>query len=143
MGGPRIIIIRCASSARSSFRSELRYVSPGQTTIDIGILLTGHALYRPDCPALKVGGSQFTFAELYRQVNKLANALLAAGLTKGDKVSTIMTNRLELVLIYWAAAKTGLVIVPISTLLQEAGLKSLLKDSNSAMIFADASFIDV
>ena len=118
-------------------------MSPGETTIDIGILLTGHARYRPDCPALKVGGSQFTFAELNRQVNKLANALLAAGLTKGDKVSTIMTNRLELVFIYWAAAKTGLVIVPGSTLMQEAGLKSLLNDSNRAMVFADASFIDV
>jgi len=73
-------------------------------------------------------------------VNQLANALLAAGITKGDKVSTVMTNRLELVLMYWAAAKTGIVIVPVSTLLQDSGLKGLLTDSDSLMVIADASF---
>jgi acyl-CoA synthetase (AMP-forming)/AMP-acid ligase II len=66
--------------------------------------------------------------------------LLAAGIAKGDKVSTVMTNRLELVLMYWAAAKTGIVIVPVSTLLQDAGLKGLLTDSDSLMVIADASF---
>ena len=87
--------------------------------VDIGTLLPAHARYRPDFPALHVGGIEYTFAELNREVNRLANALLAAGLVKGDKVSTVMTNRLELVLMYWAAAKTGIVIVPVSTLLQD------------------------
>ena len=52
----------------------------------------------------------------------------------------MMTNRLELVLMYWAAAKTGIVIVPMSTMLQAAGLKPLLSDSDSLMIIADVSF---
>ncbi len=51
-----------------------------------------------------------------------------------------MTNRLELVLMYWACAKTGIVIVPVSTLLQDAGLRGLLSDSDSIMVIADASF---
>ncbi len=75
-------------------------------------------------------------------VNRLANALLAAGIAKGDKVSTVMTNRLELVLMYWAAAKTGIVIVPVSTLLQDAGLRGLLADSDSVMVIADESFAE-
>ena len=41
---------------------------------------------------------------------------------------------------YWAAAKTGIVIVPVSTLLQGAGLKQLLTDLDSSMVIADASF---
>jgi long-chain acyl-CoA synthetase len=73
----------------------------------------------------------------------LANALLAAGMVKGDKVSTVMTNRLELVLMYWAAAKTGIVIVPVSTMLQDSGLRGLLSDSDSIMVIADASFADL
>ena len=75
-------------------------------------------------------------------MNRLANALLAAGIAKGDKVSTVMTNRLELVLMYWAAAKTGIVIVPVSTLLQDAGLRGLLADSDSVMVIADESFAE-
>ncbi len=90
-----------------------------------------------------MAGAEYTFAELNALVNRLANALLAAGITKGDKVATVMTNRLELVLMYWAAAKTGIVIVPVSTLLQDAGLKGLLADSDSLMVIADTSFADV
>jgi acyl-CoA synthetase (AMP-forming)/AMP-acid ligase II len=71
--------------------------------------LPEHARYRPDLPALKVSASECTFAQLNAQVNRLANAMLATGIAKGDKVSTLMTNRQELVLMYWAAAKTGIV----------------------------------
>jgi acyl-CoA synthetase (AMP-forming)/AMP-acid ligase II len=41
---------------------------------------------------------------------------------------------------YWAAAKTGIVIVPASPLLQEGGLATLLKDSDTVLVLADASF---
>jgi long-chain acyl-CoA synthetase len=43
---------------------------------------------------------------------------------------------------YWAAAKTGIVIVPASPLLQEAGLATLLHDSDTVMVLAHASFAD-
>ena len=102
--------------------------------------MPGHARYRPHRTALTIAETEYTFAELNALVNQLANALLAAGLVKGDKVSTVLTNRLELVLMYWAAAKTGIVIVPVSTLLQAEGLKRLLSDSDSVMVIADASF---
>lgn len=108
--------------------------------MNIGTLLPGHARYKPDHTALRVAETDYTFTQLNAKVNELANALLRAGLQKGDKVSTVMTNRLELVLMYWAAAKTGIVIVPVSTLLQGAGLKQLLTDSDSLMVIADASF---
>ncbi|MEM7404763.1 MAG: AMP-binding protein [Pseudomonadota bacterium] len=112
------------------------------TPINIGTLLPAHARYRPHEPALTVAGVDWSFAELNARVNQLANALLAAGIAKGEKVSTVMTNRLELVLMYWAAARTGIVIVPVSTLLQDAGLRSLLVDSDTVMVIADASFAD-
>ena len=85
--------------------------------MNIGTLLTAHARYRSSIPALKVSGSEYTFAELNLLVNQLANALLSAGLVKGDKVSTVMKTRLELVLKFWAAAKTGIVIFSVSRLL--------------------------
>jgi len=122
---------------------EIHHSSNQEQIIDIGTLLPGHARYRPNVPALKVSGIEYSFVELNAQVNRLANALLVAGLVKGDKVSTVMTNRLELVLMYWAAAKTGIVIVPVSTLLQDAGLRGLLEDSDSVMVIADVSFADV
>ena len=44
---------------------------------------------------------------------------------------------------YWAAAKTGIVIVPVSTLMQDAGLRGLLSDSDSVMVIADATFAEL
>ncbi|MEM7404760.1 MAG: AMP-binding protein [Pseudomonadota bacterium] len=113
-----------------------------EKVINIGMLLPAHARYQPRAVGLKVRGIEYSFAELDARVNQLANALLAAGLVKGDKVSTIMTNRLEFVLMYWAAAKTGIVIVPVSTLLQDAGLKVLLADSDTTMVIADTAFAE-
>ena len=44
---------------------------------------------------------------------------------------------------YWAGAKTGIVIVPASTLLKGSGLATLLRDSDTNLVIADPSFSDV
>ncbi|MBL6958177.1 MAG: acyl--CoA ligase [Rhodospirillales bacterium] len=107
--------------------------------MNIGSLPTRHARYRPDHTALVFGGLRLSYKELNGHINRLANGLLAAGLQKGDKFATVLPNRLELMLAYWAAAKTGLVIVPASTLLQPSGLKTLLNSSDAALVLADAT----
>ncbi len=111
--------------------------------MDIGVLLPNHARYRPDHPAFVCGNKRFTYKAFNAYVNKLANALLNCGLTKGDKFATILPNCTQLMAAYWAAAKTGLVIVPASTMLNERGLSTLLRDSDTSLVIADASFADV
>ncbi len=110
--------------------------------MNIGALLPRHARYRGDHIALVVSGRQLTYRQLNAEVNRLANALLAAGLGKGDKFTTILPNCLELMVAYWAAAKTGIVIVPASPLLQDAGLATLMTDSDTVLVIGDASFAD-
>jgi len=110
--------------------------------MNIGSLLTRHARYRGHHTALVVGQHRLTYRELNTRVNALANAILYAGLGKGDKVATVLPNCLELMVAYWAAAKTGVAIVPLSPLLQDAGLATLLTDSDSALVIGDASFAD-
>ena len=111
--------------------------------MDIGSLLPHHARYRPDHPAFVCGEERFTYKMFNAYVNKLANGLLAKGLVKGDKFATVLPNCTQLMAAYWAAAKTGMVIVPSSTMLNESGLLTLLKNSDSALVLADASFAGV
>ncbi|TKB25599.1 AMP-dependent synthetase [Desulfopila sp. IMCC35006] len=111
--------------------------------MNIGGLLPHHARYRPDHPAFVCGEERFTYKMFNGYVNKLANALLASGLVKGDKFATVLPNCTQLMAAYWAAAKTGLVIVPSSTMLNESGLFTLLKNSDTALVLADASFAGV
>ncbi|MDJ0957160.1 MAG: AMP-binding protein [Arenicellales bacterium] len=111
--------------------------------IDIGTLLSRHARYRPDHLALVVGENRLSFAQFNSRVNRLANALIAAGLSKGDKVATVLPNCVELMTVYWAGAKTGIVVVPASTLLKDSGLATLLQDSDTNLVIADQSFSGV
>jgi long-chain acyl-CoA synthetase len=110
--------------------------------VNLGTLLPRHARYRPDHTAVVFGDERLTYLELSHRVNRLSNALLGAGLAKGDKVATLLPNSLELFEIYWAAAATGIVVVPLSPLLRGKGLVSLLKDADTAMVIADASFAE-
>jgi acyl-CoA synthetase (AMP-forming)/AMP-acid ligase II len=102
--------------------------------MNIGTLLPRHARYRPDHLALVVGRERLTFRQVNARVNQLANALLGEGLRKGDKLATILPNCIEQLFVYLAAAKTGIVVVPLSPLLQESGLVSLLNNSDSVMV---------
>jgi acyl-CoA synthetase (AMP-forming)/AMP-acid ligase II len=111
--------------------------------MNIGSLLPHHARYRPDHPAFVCEEERFTYRTFNAYVNQLANALLARGLTKGDKFATVLPNCTQLMAAYWAAAKTGLVIVPSSTMLNQGGLATLLKSSDTALVIADAAFADI
>ncbi len=114
--------------------------SPYLINMNIGSLLQRHALFRSNHLAFVIGKERLDFFELNRRVNKLSNALLSSGITKGEKMATILPNCEELMLLYWAAAKTGIVIVPGSTLLLDSGIKKMLEDSESVIVFADSKF---
>src|SRR5512144_2480716 len=105
----------------------------------VGTLLSRHARYRPDHVAVVFEDRHLTFRHFNARVNRLANAFLADGLTKGDKLATVLPNCLEQLEVYWAAAKTGIVAVPLSPLLQEAGLASLLKNSDATLVMSTNS----
>ena len=111
--------------------------------MNVGSLLPRHARYRGDHTALVVGDLRLSFRELNRYVNRLANALLASGLKKGDKLTTVLPNCLELMAAFFAAGKTGIVVVPASPMLQDSGLATLIDDSDTAMVIADAGFAAV
>jgi long-chain acyl-CoA synthetase len=105
--------------------------------LNAGRLITHHARYRPNHLAVITGEHRFTYAAYNQRVNRLANVLRSLGVEKGDKVATLLPNCLELMEIYWAAAKIGAVTVPLSNLLRGRGLTTLLNDSDTRVLFAN------
>lgn len=103
--------------------------------MNVGSLIAHHARYRPHHTAVIVDDQRLTFSEYNRRVNRVANALLSLGIKKGDKVATLLPNCLELMEVYWAAAKIGAVTVPLSNLLRGRGLSTLLNDSDTRVLF--------
>ena len=96
--------------------------------MNVGALLSRHARYRANHLAVVCGAHRLTFRQLADRVNRLANALAAIGLRKGDKLAIVLPNGIELLEAYRAAAQLGLVSVPLSPLLRGEGLVSLLRE---------------
>ena len=108
--------------------------------MNLGMLFARHARYRPDHTAVVFEDKRLTYLELNRNINKLANTMLGLGIKKDAKVATVLPNCLELLEAYWAAAKIGAVVVPMSTLLMEGALRSLLNDADAEMIITNHAF---
>jgi long-chain acyl-CoA synthetase len=110
--------------------------------MNIGSLPARHARYRPDHTAIVFKEHRLSFREFNRRVNRLANAFLDLGVSKGDKIATILPNCLELLETYWAVAKIGAVVVPLSTLTRGKGLVNLLRDSDVTTVVTNRDFVD-
>ena len=108
--------------------------------MNIGSLLPRHAVYRPGHTAIVFQKRRLSFREFNGRVNRLANALLELGVSKGDKIATILPNCLELLEVYWAVAKLGAVVVPLSTLTRGKGLVNLLQDADVTTVVTNPDF---
>jgi long-chain acyl-CoA synthetase len=109
----------------------------------LGGIVPHHARYRPNHEAVVFEGRRFTWRELSQRINRSANALQSLGLRKGDAVALVLPNCLELIELYWAAAQTGIVIVPLSPLLRGSGLFSLLRDAGASAVVSTADLMPV
>ena len=94
----------------------------------------------PEKIAFKESKRSFTYAETNERVNRLARSLLSLGLGKGDKVAVLLENCVEIVELYLAAAKTGLVIVPINFRLIGADVEYIANDSDAKALFVHDQF---
>ena len=109
----------------------------------IGSLLDHWARYHPDKTAVLCDGQRISFAQHQQRVRLCAAALAAMGLQRGDAVAVFMGNRVELLELYRASALLGLVMVPISPLLQAPGVAMVLEDAQIKAIFAQGSLLPV
>jgi long-chain acyl-CoA synthetase len=102
--------------------------------VPLNTLLRRHALYRPDHTALVFGETALTWRELDARVNGVAAGLASLGISKGDRVATMLDNGVEVIELYQAVARAGFVAVPLSPLLRGDGLVNLLVDSGAKVL---------
>jgi long-chain acyl-CoA synthetase len=112
-------------------------------SLTLSRLLTRHARYRPSHAAVVIDNERLTFLQFNDFVNRWANALTALGVGRGDRVTTILPNSLELLATYWACAKLGAAAVPLSPLLLTAGFVSLLNDAKPRVILGTKTMCGV
>jgi len=108
----------------------------------LNTLLRRHAEYRPDHTALVFGETQLTWSELDARVDNVVDALASLGLSKGDRIATMLDNGIEIIELYQAVARAGFVAVPLSPLLRGDGLVNLLVDSGARVLITMRRLVD-
>ncbi len=100
----------------------------------LGDVVRRQARQRPDRVAYVIGAEHVTYARLNAMANRLAHALRALGVRRGDRVATLAPNRIEYPAIYFAAAKLGAIHVPINFRWRAAEVRYALVQSEASLL---------
>ena len=85
--------------------------------------------------AIVLGDRRVSYAELDEASNKLANALLKMGVSKGDHVAMMLPNSPEFVSIFFGIIKTGGIAIPLDVRYKADELASLFDNCKPKIIF--------
>jgi acyl-CoA synthetase (AMP-forming)/AMP-acid ligase II len=99
--------------------------------MNLGQNLKVNAKKFPNTVMLKDNQRSFTYPQVNKRVNQLAHSLLSLGLAKGDKVAVLLENSIEIVEVFLATAKTGIIIVPINFRLVSAEVEYIADNSDA------------
>src|SRR5689334_7577003 len=113
--------------------------------ITIGELLTRLAQDYPQNDALVYPDRElrYSFRELEWLARQIAKGLLAVGVQPGDRVALWATNVPEWIVLQFALAKIGAVLVTVNTSLRAAEIEFLLKQSETSTLVTVARVRDV
>lgn len=100
-----------------------------------------HARTTPGKPAVVVAetGRTLTYGALEENSVRLANALHAAGLRRGDVLAVLSDNAVEVFEAYWAALRSGLYITAVNRHLAPAEVTYVINDCGARALVASAA----
>jgi malonyl-CoA/methylmalonyl-CoA synthetase len=93
---------------------------------------------RRDEVALEWGDAEFTFGQIESRSNRVAHALRTRGLAKGDRLCVYLGNCIELIDIYLACVKLGVIFVPINILYREREIAHITGDAEPRWVITEA-----
>jgi acyl-CoA synthetase (AMP-forming)/AMP-acid ligase II len=107
-----------------------------------GMVLAFHAGVAPDRPAFISDAGSRTFGELNANANRLARALRARGITAGDALVLVCSNRPEFAEVLNATNRIGVRATPANWHLTGDELAYIVDNCEAKAIVGDAQFAD-
>jgi fatty-acyl-CoA synthase len=117
-------------------------MAPPFRDVTVGRLLTGLADSLPDREALVYADRdrRWTFRDLEAEARLIARGLIGAGVARGDRVAVWATNVPEWIVLQFALAKIGAILVTVNTSLRAREIEYLLRQSESSVLVTIAGF---
>ncbi|MBH0010337.1 class I adenylate-forming enzyme family protein [Salinibacterium sp. SWN1162] len=115
-------------------------MTPSEGLHTLGRWTADRALATPDRVAVDDRGVVLTYRQLDDRATALAEAFLAGGYGVGDRIATITGNSSDHVVVFFACAKAGLVLVPLSWRLSPREIAQQLEQADPALLLVEDEF---
>jgi len=93
----------------------------------------------PDKVALHFHGTDFTYAQLWTRIQEVSSSLQV---NKGERIAWLGYNHPDMLVLLFAAARRGAILVPLNWRLTAAEHKRILADCTPKLIFSDSDFAE-
>ncbi|MBW2345281.1 MAG: long-chain fatty acid--CoA ligase [Deltaproteobacteria bacterium] len=96
----------------------------------------------PRKTAVIEGEKRFSYVDINKNCNKIANYLLSKSVSKGDRVAVLSYNTHKFLEIYFAANKIGALFVPLNWRMAAEEITGILDDCQPRVLFFAEEFAD-
>ncbi len=103
-------------------------------------LVRRQAETRPERTAILFRDQSITYREFNDDVSRAARMLHGLGIQHGDRVGLIFPNRPEMLFLYFACFRMGIVVVPINTRYRRGEIEYALDHSECRLLLVDKKF---
>ena len=113
-----------------------------QPFVNISDMLAQHGRFKARRMAVVCGDERRTWGDFDAGISRVAHALIADGLQRGDRVAVLMDNSVQMLEVVFGVIRAGGCAVPLSGLLTGAQMAGLIADSCATRAFASTGFKD-
>src|SRR6478609_7690025 len=119
--------------------SQASRIEPG-AVMDLSDLIDRHAAFTPDKTGIRFAGRTLTYATFAARIAAAARALKSRlGIGRGDRVAILSTNHPDYLVLLYACARLGAVLVPLNWRLAVPEQLFILTDASvKALVVEDA-----
>jgi fatty-acyl-CoA synthase len=112
--------------------------------VDLCSLIARNAAFTPEKPALIFEGETLSYAAFHARIEQTARALKAEfGISRGDRVAILSLNRPDYLVLLYACARLGAMLVPLNWRLAVAEQLFILSDAAVKMLVLEQAFAEI
>jgi len=112
--------------------------------VDLSSLIERNAAFTPDKPAVIFEGEILSYAGFSARIEQAACALKAEfGVSRGDRVAILSLNRPDYLVLLYACARLGAMLVPLNWRLAMAEQLFILSDAGVKVLVLERAFAEI
>jgi fatty-acyl-CoA synthase len=109
--------------------------------VDLCSLIERNAAFAPDKPALRFEGTTLSYAAFNARIQQTARALKSElGVSRGDRIAILSLNRPDYLVLLYACARLGAILVPLNWRLAVAEQMFILSDAGAKVLMLEQAF---